>query len=438
MSRNKNQKESMNLNTISQHGHHQPPATSPNPVESSQTAYSADFGHAVVIGCSIAGLTAAQVLTGYFGHVTIVERDQLPNGPDFRRGVPQARHAHILLPRGHKILERYLPGLVDELLAEGAVAVDASRDIAIFEEEAWRTSSAYTTNVSINFSRPLLENALHRRVADHPRVKIMQGYEAVGLLADEQNQRVIGLKLRDRHSAKSISTALAADLIVDATGRQSHAPQWLESLGYTPPEEWHVNTFVGYASRLYQIPPTVSDTWKTLLVRPTPPDGTRGGIIVAAENDHWYVTLIGVAGDYPPTDPEAFLAFARSLPTPRLYEAIKEATPLTEPAGYRITDNRVRRYDKLPRYLEGFLVCGDAAFALNPVYAQGMTAAITGSQALDQALQAQGQQADLTGLAGAFQRRLSQTVGHLWHAATKQEWDWDVTEVTDNTDKEMK
>lgn len=405
--------------------------------EGTQPAPAPEFGHAVVIGCSIAGLTAARVLGEYFARVTIVERDELPAGPDFRRGAPQARHAHILLPRGQRALEHYFPGLVDELQAQGAVAVDPGSDIALFEDGAWRASRAYGTRASINFSRPLLEGALYRRVAGHPRVKIMQGYEAAGLCADEQGQRVTGLVLHDRRGTSASQATLAADLVVDASGRQSHTPQWLESLGYTPPEEWHVNAFVGYASRLYQIPPTFSDSWKTLLVRPAPPDGTRGGIAVAVEGGRWCVTLIGVAEDYPPTNRDEFLTFARSLPTPRLYEAIKEAPPLTDPAGYRLTDNRVRRYDRQSRYLEGFLVCGDAAFALNPVYAQGMTAAITGSQALDQVLQAQQRRLDLTGLAGAFQKQLSDSVGHLWQAALKQEWHWDITEVTDNTDKEM-
>ena len=94
-------------------------------------------------------------------------------------------------------------------------------------------------------------------------------------------------------------------------------------------------------------------------------------MIIPIEGDRWHVTLIGMAGDYPPTSEAGFLAFAQSLPTPQLYEAISAAEPLTEPSGYRRTENRVRHYERLPRYLEGLLVCGDAAYTLNPVYAQG-------------------------------------------------------------------
>ena len=49
------------------------------------------FGHAVVIGSSIAGLTMARVLTDHFARVTIIERDRLSDTPEFRRSVPQAR-----------------------------------------------------------------------------------------------------------------------------------------------------------------------------------------------------------------------------------------------------------------------------------------------------------------------------------------------------------
>ena len=49
---------------------------------------------AIVIGGSMAGLTAAQVLSNHFDNVTILERDTFPEGAGSRKGVPQARHIH--------------------------------------------------------------------------------------------------------------------------------------------------------------------------------------------------------------------------------------------------------------------------------------------------------------------------------------------------------
>jgi 2-polyprenyl-6-methoxyphenol hydroxylase-like FAD-dependent oxidoreductase len=139
-----------------------------------------------------------------------------------------------------------------------------------------------------------------------------------------------------------------------------------------------------------------------------------------------------MARDYPPTNGSDFLDFARSLPTPEFYEAIRAAEPLTRVSGFRRTENRVRHYDRLPRYLEGFLVGGDAAYVLNPVYAQGMTAAVMGSQALDHCLRAQRRQGGLTGLAGAFQIKLSQTVADSWQLAIREDKRWATTEVAED------
>jgi 2-polyprenyl-6-methoxyphenol hydroxylase-like FAD-dependent oxidoreductase len=245
------------------------------------------------------------------------------------------------------------------------------------------------------------------------------------------------VQLRRRHQLPQNEIYLEAKLVVDASGRDSHAPYWLENLDFVPPRESVVNSFTGYASRLYRQPLNFNETWKTLYVRPTPPNSTRdgitrGGVILPIEGNRWYVSLIGMARDYPPTHDSDFLDFARSLPTPKFYEAIKAAEPLTRVAGFRRTENRVRHYDSLPHYLEGFLVCGDAAYVLNPVYAQGMTAAVMGSRALDHCLKAQRPQGDLTGLAGAFQIKLSQTVADSWQLAIREDKRWATTEVAED------
>ncbi len=390
------------------------------------------FGHAIVIGSSFAGLTAARVLSDYFTKVTVIDRDGSPDPTEFRRGTPQTRHAHRLLPRGQMILEQQFPGLVDELLALGAVAIEDSEDISFSYEVGWQTATYRRNWVSLSSSRPLLDATIYRRLAAFPNVNFMQGYEATGLMVRGRREKAAGVELLCRR-CQSAAFELPADLVVDASGRNSKAPQWLASLGYTPPEEWSVNSFGGYATRIYERPYGFEDHWTTLAVRPTPPDGTRGGIIAPLEGNRWHVTLVGVSEDYPPQGNEDFLEFARSLPTPRLYDAIKEAKPLTKPAGFRGTANRVRRYDNLPRYLEGFLALGDAAYILNPVYAQGMTAAAIGSQALDQCL-AQQPQGDLVGLSHTFQKQLSRSLSRLWHMVTAQDWHWPATTITDNSE----
>ncbi|WP_375472242.1 FAD-dependent oxidoreductase [uncultured Nostoc sp.] len=85
--------------------------------------------HALVIGSGIAGLLAARVLLNHFQHVTIVERDSLPEQPQLRPGVPQAVQSHGILVQGQRILEQLFPGLDDELIAAGAISVNWGADV---------------------------------------------------------------------------------------------------------------------------------------------------------------------------------------------------------------------------------------------------------------------------------------------------------------------
>ncbi len=393
-------------------------------------------GQAVVVGGGIAGLMAAQVLSNHFEQVSIVDRDHLSEKPEARHGVPQARHPHTLMLRGQEILERHFPGLSDELIAQGALPIDASREVAFYVAGDWHTPTRHADTMALAMSRPLLETTIYRRVAVNPRIQIRHAHEVLSISTDVRREHVTGLVVRDRDGSPSAQTWLTADVVVDASGRQSLAPQWLQNLGYVAPAELTINAFVGYATRLYQKPADFAEEWKAMYIRPTPKSGTRGGMIIPLEGDRWFVSLLGTSRDYPPTDEAAFMDFARSLPTPKLFEAIRHAVPLTRPVGDRRTDSRLRRYEQLPRYVEGLLVVGDAVCVLNPVHAQGMTAAALGSQALSETMQAYFEQhatGEVNGLAAAFQAQLHKSVAGLWHMIAHEDRRWPETEVRHTT-----
>ena len=392
------------------------------------------FRQGVVIGSGIAGLTAARVLANHVGRVIVVERDHRPDDAGARPGVPQAHHPHNLQPQGQQILEQLYPGVTRELADAHAIQLDGPGDVAFHYEGAWRTPRSGGRHATISCSRRLLEETISLRTFANRRIEIMHGYEVAGLYQQTEGRRVGGVHLQPRRGTIGVELDLDANLVVDASGRRSRAPQWLAGLGYRPPEEWHIDALVGYASRLYRRPPGFSESWKMLYIRPTPPAGTRGGVILPMEGERWHVALMGVGGDYPPTDETGFLAFARSLPAQALYEAIKAAEPLDRIRGFRSTDNRVRRYDTLPRSLEGFLVIGDATYALNPLYAQGMTAALLSAQALAAAFQNHPgrETGDVQELARAFQGRLREAVAAPWRLATRIDWQWEATQIEDN------
>lgn len=210
--------------------------------------------HAVVIGSSIAGLTAAHALADHFPQVTLLERDATlaqeacNSGSVFRPGVPQVRHAHTLMPRGQAALERMFPGLIVELLANGAGAVQRDRDVLFFKDGTWHTPRPRSGGPSVSCSRLLLESTIYRRVVGLPNVQVRHGARVVGLAVTGDGTTVAGVRLRSGRGAQAHEYVLPAQLVLDASGRSSQAPRWLSELGYRPPVEWRVDAFVGYAT----------------------------------------------------------------------------------------------------------------------------------------------------------------------------------------------
>jgi flavin-dependent dehydrogenase len=385
---------------------------------------------AVVIGGSMAGLLTARVLADHFARVTIVERDSLPDGPAFRKGVPQSRHLHVLLSSGRTVLGQLFPGIDEELSAAGAIPVEWPRDVLWLTARGWCTR--FTTDIRILCaSRELLEWSVRRRLAALDRVRFLTGHEVTGLIAIADQRQITGVRLRARPAVSESTETLPAGLVVDASGRQSHAPDWLAALGYERPAETRINAFLGYASRLYTVPQDARADWQILYLQGEPARNGRGGALFPVEGNRWIVTLAGVGRDYPPTDDAGFLAFARGLRSPLLYDAIKDAQPLTPIHGYQRTENQRRFYEKLARRPERFLVTGDALCAFNPVYGQGMTAAAQGALVLDQLLREQG--GEVAGLPRRFEREVARVNAAAWLIATGEDLRYPTTEGGERT-----
>lgn len=211
---------------------------------------------------------------------------------------------------------------------------------------------------------------------------------------------------------------------MDATGRGSRASQWLGALGYPDPPRTEINAFLGYASRLYRLPNDPDRDWQGLYLQAKLPTDLRSGVLFRLENDRWICTLGGYGKDYPSTDEEGFLAFARTLRSPVLYEAIQTGEPLGPAVVNRTSANVWRHYEKLSRWPEGFIVLGDAACAFNPVYGQGMSVAAIEGMILDECLRNQRRrypEGDLTGLARPFQQKLARAIQPVWTIATGED-----------------
>jgi zeaxanthin glucosyltransferase len=262
-------------------------------------------------------------------------------------------------------------------------------------------------------------------------VLIHQGTDVTGLIRGPGDTDCIaGVRLRSRTDDAELDRGgreLAADLVVVADGRKSRLPEWLTALGYEPPGETVVNAFQGYASRFYRPPAAFEAGWKALYIQQAPPGDPRGGLVSPVEGGRWLVSLVGGDGFHPPTDEAGFLAFARSLRSPALYEAIVEAEPLTSIAGQRATENRVRHYDRLGRFPDGVVGVGDAVCAFNPVYGQGMTAAALGAEVLDRWLR-EGSSHRSPGRGRVFQLGLARVTAAAWKLSTGADYRFRTTE----------
>jgi len=377
---------------------------------------------ALVLGASMAGLWTARVLADHFDEVVVLERDRLPEGAAPRAGVPQARQYHVLLLRGLQLLREYFPGLEEELIAAGAVPFDITGDVKLRSRGKWLRQFPSGQQL-LSCSRLLLEAAMRRRLRQDARIRFVEGVEVTGLVAGSGGARVTGVRYHTRAGAGS-AAELGGDLIVDALGRRSPTPAWLQELGYAPPEESVVDSFLGYVTRRYRRPANVAGDWRMLLITATAPHDPRGGLIFAEENGVWVVMMAGANKDYPPTDEAGFDAFARSL-GPEYYAAVQAAEPISAPIGYRGTDSRWRHYEKLDRWPERYVVLGDAFCGFNPIYGQGMTVAALSAVALGEEIARAGGQLD--GVAARAERAFGKATEGAWLLATGADLEWPET-----------
>jgi 2-polyprenyl-6-methoxyphenol hydroxylase-like FAD-dependent oxidoreductase len=373
---------------------------------------------AVVIGGSIAGLMTARVVADHFEQVVVLERDHIAEEPAIHKSIPQGNHLHNLLLGGLQVVSRLYPGFTDRLQNLGAVRLRMGKDNAILlpDGKAYSLGGAVREPRDLGIdiycqSRGLLEYCVRQCTKESANINFLSDCAVRELIC--ANQRVSGVV----YHCDGESHQITSDLVVDTGGRGSQAPRWLKEFGYAVPEETTIGVDFAYTSAKYRIP-NYSEPERVLSVRPRGPDSPNIGIIEEIEGNIFHLSLGGRFGDYPPADEPGFLAFAKSLPTSKLYDLIKDAERVSDITTHRFPTSLRRHYERLAAFPEGFLVLGDAVSSFNPIYAQGMSSAALQVQALHNLLNGVAQGTGrLDGSAPIFFAQLGEVVSTPWTLA---------------------
>ncbi|MFF7977292.1 NAD(P)-binding protein [Streptomyces sp. NPDC007905] len=374
---------------------------------------------AVVIGSGIAGLLAAAALSRAApeAEVLLLDRDELPEGPVNRRGVPQGEHAHLLMAGGLSAMEALLSVSVrDRLLEAGAHEISLGNGmLALMPDGGWFHRWRYNGPHMITCTRALLDWVIRQALLDSTaNVEIHQA-TVEGLLGNAQ--RVQGVRISPA-SSSTLDNEVKADIVVDASGRGSHNLHWLRNIGIRGVEERKIDSGLTNATRIYRTP-AGAESFPLTVIQANPYSGEpgRSAMVLPIEGNRWMVSAGGTRGGEPPQNPQGFLEYALGLPHPIVGHLISGAEALTDVvlSRGRSTSNARRYFERSTQWPEQFVTLGDALATFNPAYGQGMSVAALGAQVLARELRQSGLSSP--GLARRVLRGAARHVDAAWATA---------------------
>lgn len=371
---------------------------------------------AIVIGAGMGGLAAAKALANHFGRVTVLDRDILPAQAAPRAGTAQSKHTHALIGGGLKALSFLFPGFEEDVHRAGAVKIRVGLD-GWLERPGYDPFPVRDLGFDVySASRPLFELVTRQRIEQQQNIELLPRSRVTRLIASQDGSSITGVCWE---APDGQVHTLHADLIVDASGRGTLTIEALEAQGFPRPEETEIGIDQAYSTTIFERPATGLPNWKSMMVLPSAPASSRGGFLFPIEDNKWIVTAGGNHGDAPPGDLAGFLEFLKTLRTPTIYAAIKDAKPVGEIARFVLPGSVRRHFERLTTFPRGLLVVGDGFCRFNPVFGQGMSVAAQEAVILDGLLATKADDQDVLGkLAHDFFAACQGVIETPWGVAT--------------------
>ena len=382
-----------------------------------------------IVGAGIAGLGTAMALAREGRHITIIDRDPPPPAnveTAFetweRKGVTQLRHSHVFLGCLVALIRKKHPRLHAMLREAGA------REIGFAESLPPLLRSTYNTGKDKNdadlaflFSRrTTLEHIMRAYVGALPGVHFITSARVRNLTISRTNGKtaVTGVVLeRDGQP----DATLSANIVVDATGRNTLMVDWLRERGVAIEEEKSPAGIL-YFTRHYRLREGQDEPPRDAI----PGAGDLGYIkfgVFAADNRHFSITLavpeIEAKLRTAAVDPKTFDAICTQIPGAGRWTDPKRAEPVTKVFGMGNLHNVWRHFVKAGEPLVlNFFAVGDASMRTNPLYGRGCSSAVVHAHILGEVLE---QTADARMRAIEFDKRARQTLRPFWDAIVKQD-----------------
>lgn len=332
-------------------------------------------GTAVVIGGSIAGIAAAKMLSGTFERVIVLEKDDPHRRREGRSGAAQGWHLHHLLTAGRIELERIFPGIIDDMVREGAFDVDMAAQYRIRLGGSWKKPGAGDIKI-VCAGRPLLEWCVRRRLDAEPRISFHYESEVADLIFDRASNTVIGVAV-DRNASEL--ELVPAEFVVDASGKNTHIPEFLDRIGVGAPEVEQdiINCF--YSTMYHTVPPERQWRDKVMMIcyayRPYE-DTYAAQYYTDSSRTVLSTTLVAYNCYSPPRTAQEFREFANHMPSPVVGENIDGLQPASSIYNFRYPNMLRLRYEKKTNLPRALLAVGDSYTSADPVSGLGMTLAL--------------------------------------------------------------